>query len=112
MIVNKNRRAIGYKELSQEIKGLANELLQNFAFPATQLELTLLSALVSYMDTFILKCLDKDGNLKHTLWITARLMEHRILLGTSPRVEIQRIVTKIESLERLIHGGKKNGKRN
>lgn len=84
------------------LKTSANELLQDLTLnDFTPVELVVLNALVDYMDTFILKCF-KNGKLKHTQWITARLMETKLILQVSRSTYIKRIVKRIEEVEDAI----------
>ena len=91
------------------IKSVANSLLQDFSKTINPIEIVVLNSLVSFMDTFILKCF-KDDKLVNTLWITARLTEVKIILGVSSNSEVKRIVRMVECLEELINSEKvKNG---
>lgn len=91
------------------VKSAANSLLQDFNKTINPIEIVVLNSLVSFMDTFILKCF-KDDKLVNTLWITARLVEVKIVLGVSSNSEVKRIVRMVECLEELINSEKvKNG---
>lgn len=83
------------------LKSAANSLLQDFTKTINPVEVVLLNNLVTYMDTFILRCF-KNGKLKHTTWILARLMEVRIILEPSRSREVKAIVKIIKGLEELI----------
>lgn len=89
------------KEAAMALKSAANCVLQNFSIAITPVEIVILNSIVSYMDTFILKCF-KGGKLKHTIWILARLMEVKIILQPSHTKEIKSIVNIISGLESLI----------
>jgi hypothetical protein len=88
-----------------ELKGLANELVQDFGFPLEQGEIVMLLAIVSFMDTFILKCLDAEGKLTNTIWIKSRLLEVLVVLNKNTRPEIKVILEKIKELQQAIIAG-------
>lgn len=87
------------------VKSAANSLLQDFSKVINPIEIVILNSLVSFMDTFILKCF-KENKLVNTLWITARLTEVKIILDASSNPEIRRIVRMVECLEELINSEK------
>ena len=97
----KVNNSMSSKEAAMTLKSAANALLQDFTKTINPVEIVLLNNLVTYMDTFILKCF-KNGKLKHTTWILARLMEIRIILEPSRSSEIKSIVKIINGLEHLI----------
>lgn len=97
------------KEAAMGLKSAANLIFQDFSRVVSPIELVMLNALISYMDTFILKCF-KNGKLKNTTWILARLVEVRVILSSSTSEEILAIVKMISALENLIYAEKvKNG---
>lgn len=89
------------KEAAMAVKSAANALLQNFSITITPVEIVVLNSLISYMDTFILKCF-KNGKLKHTNWIIARLTEVHVLLQVSKSKEIKTLLRIVDGLEKLI----------
>ena len=105
----KSTKIMSCKEAAMSVKAAANLVFQDFSKIISPIELVMLNALISYMDTFILKCF-KDGRLKHTTWILARLIEVRVILSSSTSSEILTIVDMISSLEHLIYAEKvRNG---
>ena len=103
------KKSLSSKEGAMMVKSAANSLLQDFNKTINPIEIVVLNSLVSFMDTFILKCF-KDDKLVNTLWITARLVEVKIVLGVSSNSEVKRIVRMVECLEELINSEKvKNG---
>lgn len=99
------KRKIQYKELAVEIKSDAAGILADFTIKDLSIiDVKVLYALVSYMDTFILKCL-KDNELTNKLWIKARLMEALYILIPSKSKAVQGLLIKIAALEQLITNG-------
>ena len=81
-----------------EIKALANALVQDFTYLVSTTELVVLYSLISYMDTFLLKCLDSNDKLINYKWIMMRLIEVEMILSTSKSSDIKDIVKKIKLL--------------
>lgn len=101
------KNSIQYKELAVEIKSDAAGILADFSITdLSMIDIKVLYALVSYMDTFILKCL-KDNKLTNKLWIKARLMEALYILIPSKSKAVQGLLIKIAALEQLITIGEK-----
>jgi hypothetical protein len=88
-----------------EIKALANALVQDFSLKLEQGEIVMLLALVSFMDTFILKCLDLEGKLTNTIWIKSRLLEIHLVLAQSKTPAIKPVVEQVVNLEEMIYVG-------
>ena len=107
MFWKKNPKPVGYKEVAMDLKQAANTVLMDFSIVGISgPELITLYSLISYIDTFVLKCL-KDDKLTNKYWILARLLEARVVLKASTSPDIQRIVTKLDALESMILQGKK-----
>lgn len=90
------------KEVALEIKSLSNAIVQDFNYASNVTELTILYALISYMDTFLLKCLDDNEKITNRRWITMRLFEADLILKVSKSPEVQDIVKKIELLSNML----------
>ena len=89
---------MGSKDLASILKGTANYLVQpNVDSGLTDTEFKVLNHLISYLDTFLLKCF-VNGKLKHYTWITTRLLEASIILRVSNNERIQSLVKMIEIL--------------
>ena len=100
-----NNPLMNSRDAAMALKSGANALVQDFSKLLTPVEVIMLNALVTYMDTFVLKCF-VDNKLKHTTWITARLMEVKVILDASSSKEVKKIVTMITALEKLISAEK------
>lgn len=103
----KNKDMINSKEAAMMLKSAANMLLQDFTKTINPVEIVLINALVTYMDTFVLKCFVK-GKLKHTTWILARLLEIRTVLQATRSREVKALVNMVSALETLIMTEKVN----
>lgn len=109
--MKKEKTPLGYRELAMDLKREANDIVADYFCAVTLEELTTLYALVSYMDTFILKCLSKDNKLINRLWILARLVEARTILKSTKNKNVVRVIAKLEALEGLILAGERNDER-
>ena len=99
------KRKIQYREIAVEIKSEAAGILADFTIRDVSLiDIKVLYALVSYMDTFLTRCL-KDNELVHKYWIKARLMEAMYVLIPSKSQHIKRLLIKIAALEQLVSLG-------
>ena len=104
-------RVMGYREVATDLKADVNAIIWDWSIPVAEVEFKTLYNLVHYLDTFLLRCLDRDGNLTNKLWIQKKLMMCVVFLGASKRPELQRVLTKVLHLENLIYNGGTNGKR-
>lgn len=86
-----------------DLKGDVNHLIWDYSLVYNMLEFKTLYNLVHYIDTFILNCFDKDGNLINKKWIQKKLIASVIYLGTSNHIEFQRLMTKVINLENMIY---------
>lgn len=106
-------KELSLKEMAMRIKADANAIVQDFNYRVDhEYEIKLLFSLVNYMDKFILRCLDSDGNLINSIWISARLIEFIVIMSTSKIEGIRKIVNQVSILEKAINSTKgiQNGK--
>lgn len=90
------------KDIASILKGTVAHLIQpKFAGGLTEVELKVLNHLISYLDTFFLKCF-VNGKLKHYTWITTRLLEASIILGVSNDSRMKSLVKMINALMECI----------
>lgn len=97
------------REMAQEIKALANDLIQDFGYPISYDEVATLMAVVDYMDKFTLRCLDEDNNVINKIWIGTVLIKTIKVLARSKKPLIKDIVKRIAELEYEIRSAS-NGK--
>lgn len=102
-------KVIRYREIATDLKADVNSIIWDWSLPVTELEFKTLYNLVYYIDTFLLRCLDRNGNLTNKLWIQKKLMTCIVFLGASKRPELQRILEKILLFEEMIYNGEING---
>lgn len=101
------------KEFATELKGEVNAIIWDWGINVTEVEFKTLYNLVYYLDVFLLECLDKDGNLINKIWIQKKLIMCVILLGSSKRAELRRVMDKVVDLENMIYLEKiSNGNKN
>lgn len=97
------QKDISLQELACNIKGDANSLLWDYSIPFNEFEFKLLFNLVHYMDTFLLKCINKEGKLCNKKWIQKKLITVVIYLGASKHTVLHRLMRKVIDLENLIY---------
>lgn len=98
----KDNEPKGSKDIASMLKGSACYLTQpRNSESLTDVELKVLNHLISYLDTFLLKCFE-NGKLKHYTWITTRLLEASIILRVSNDDRIKALVRMIEILLEII----------
>ncbi len=97
------KKQVDAKALALQIKGDANAIVQDFTYSVDVEELTTLIAVISYVDTFILRCLE-GSKIKHKIWIGIVLLKAIKTLARSRKPQIRSIVVKLAELEYLIRG--------
>ena len=102
------------KALAMDLKGDVNHLIWDYSLVYNMTEFKTLYNLVHYIDTFILNCFDRDGNLINKKWIQRKLIASVIYLGSSNHIEFHRLMTKVIELENMIYEEeiKTNGNKN
>lgn len=106
----KPKKILSCKEAAMMLKSAANTILQDFTVQINPVEIVIINNLISYMDVLVMKCY-VNGILKHTNWISARLLESRIVLQVSNEPHVKTLVNMIKNLEELIESEKGNGKK-
>lgn len=103
--MKKEPQRISFKTQATKIKGKAVMILQDPEYDITDAEYDMLSMLISYLDKFLLHCVDEQDKLTNKLWISARLMEVRIVLDATRMDYIKEVAHQIKLLEGLIQNG-------